>query len=212
MTLEELEIIISANNQKFNTQIAQVQNKVDNMTNRVNSSLNKMSGTFNRIGKMVASVFAIKAVTDFTKSCLDLGSDLQEVQNVVDVTFGSMSDKVNEFAQNAWKTIGLSETMAKQYMGNFGAMAKSMGFTVDSAEEMAETLTNLSGDVASFYNITQDEAYTKLKSVFTGETETLKELGVVMTQENLDQYALANGYGKTTSAMNQQEKVALRLA
>lgn len=212
MTLEELEIIISANNQKFNTQIAQVQNKVDNMTNRVNSSLNKMSGTFNRIGKMVASVFAIKAVADFTKSCLDLGSDLQEVQNVVDVTFGSMSDKVNKFAQNAWKTIGLSETMAKQYMGNFGAMAKSMGFTVDSAEEMAETLTNLSGDVASFYNIDQNEAYTKLKSVFTGETETLKELGVVMTQENLDQYALANGYGKTTSAMNQQEKVALRLA
>lgn len=212
MTLEELEIIISANNQKFNTQIAQVQNKVDNMTNRVNSSLNKMSGTFNRIGKMVASVFAVKAVADFTKSCLDLGSDLQEVQNVVDVTFGSMSDKVNEFAQNAWKTIGLSETMAKQYMGNFGAMAKSMGFTVESAEKMAETLTNLSGDVASFYNIDQNEAYTKLKSVFTGETETLKELGVVMTQENLDQYALANGYGKTTSAMNQQEKVALRLA
>lgn len=212
MTLEELEIIISANNQKFNTQIAQVQNKVDSMTNRVNSSLNKMSGTFNRIGKMVASVFAIKAVADFTKSCLDLGSDLTEVQNVVDVTFGSMNDKVNEFAKNAWKTIGLSETMAKQYMGNFGAMAKSMGFTVESAEKMAETLTNLSGDVASFYNINQNEAYTKLKSVFTGETETLKELGVVMTQENLNQYALAKGYGKTTEKMNQQEKVALRLA
>lgn len=212
MTLEELEIIISANNQKFNTQIAQVQNKVDSMTNRVNSSLNKMSGTFNRIGKMVASVFAIKAVADFTKSCLDLGSDLTEVQNVVDVTFGSMNDKVNEFAKNAWKTIGLSETMAKQYMGNFGAMAKSMGFTVESAEKMAETLTNLSGDVASFYNIDQNEAYTKLKSVFTGETETLKELGVVMTQENLNQYALAKGYGKTTEKMNQQEKVALRLA
>ena len=212
MTLEELEIIISANNQKFNTQIAQVQSKVDNMTTRVNSSLNKMSGTFNKIGKMIAGAFVITAVSRFTKECLDLGSDLQEVQNVVDVTFGSMSDKVNEFAQNAWKTVGLSETMAKRYMGNFGAMAKSMGFTVESAEKMAETLTNLSGDVASFYNIAQSEAYTKLKSVFTGETETLKELGVVMTQENLNQYALANGYGKTTEKMSQQEKVALRLA
>lgn len=212
MTLEELEIIISANNQKFNTQIAQVQNKVDNMTTRVNSNLNKMSTTFNKIGKMLVSAFAIGAIARFTKSCLDLGSDLQEVQNVVDVTFGSMSGKVNEFAENAWKTVGLSETMAKQYMGNFGAMAKSMGFTVESAEKMAETLTNLSGDVASFYNIAQSEAYTKLKSVFTGETETLKELGVVMTQENLNQYALANGYGKTIEKMNQQEKVALRLA
>lgn len=212
MTLEELEIIISANNQKFNSQIMQVQNKVDTMTTRVNNDLKKMSGTFDKIGKMVTSVLAIGAITKFAKSCLDLGSDLQEVQNVVDVTFGSMSNKVNEFAKNAWKTVGLSETMAKKYMGNFGAMAKSMGFTVDSAEEMAETLTKLSGDVASFYNLSQNEAYTKLKSVFTGETEALKELGVVMTQENLNQYALANGYGKTTEKMNQQEKVALRLA
>lgn len=212
MTLEELEVVINANTKQFNSQIAQVQSKVDGMATRVNASIDKMSGTFNKLGKMLASAFAIGAIAKFTKSCLDLGSDLTEVQNVVDVTFGSMNEKVNEFAKNAWKTVGLSETMAKQYMGNFGAMAKSMGFTVDSAEKMAETLTNLSGDVASFYNIEQSEAYTKLKSVFTGETESLKELGVVMTQENLDQYALANGYGKTTSAMNQQEKVALRLA
>ena len=75
---------------------------------------------------------------------------------------------------------------------------------------MGSTLTGLAGDVASFYNISQDEAYTKLKSVFTGETETLKDLGVVMTQTALDSYAMANGFGKTTSAMSEAEKVALR--
>lgn len=212
MTLEELQVVISANAKQFNNQVAQVQTKVDSMASRVNNSINGMSGTFDKLGKMLASVFAIASIARFTKSCLELGSNLTEVQNVVDVTFGSMNTKVNEFAKNAMKTVGLSETMAKQYMGNFGAMSKSMGFAVDQAEEMAETLTNLSGDVASFYNISQNEAYTKLKSVFTGETESLKELGVVMTQENLNQYALANGYGKTTEAMNQQEKVALRLA
>ena len=167
MTLEELEVIISANTRQFNSQIAQVQNQVNSMANRVNNSVNSMGGTFSKIGKFIAGAFALGAIAKFTKSCLDLGSDLTEVQNVVDVTFGSMSDKVNDFAKNAWKTIGLSETMAKQFMGNFGAMGKSMGFSVDKAEEMAETLTNLSGDVASFYNISQSEAYTKLKSVFT---------------------------------------------
>jgi hypothetical protein len=212
LTLEELEVVISANTNHFNRQVAQVQSRVDSMANRVNSSVNGMSGTFDKLGKMLTRVFAIASIAKFTKSCLDLGSDLTEVQNVVDVTFGSMSNKVNEFAKNAMSTVGLSETMAKQYMGNFGAMSKSMGFTIDKSEEMAETLTNLSGDVASFYNIEQGVAYTKLKSVFTGETETLKELGVVMTQENLNQYALAKGYGKTTEEMNQQEKVALRLA
>jgi len=212
LTLEELQVVISANAKQFNNQVAQVQTKVDSMASRVNNSVNGMNGTFDKLGKMLASVFAIASIARFTKSCLELGSNLTEVQNVVDVTFGNMNTKVNEFAKNAMRTVGLSETMAKQYMGNFGAMSKSMGFAVDQAEEMAETLTNLSGDVASFYNISQNEAYTKLKSVFTGETESLKELGVVMTQENLNQYALANGYGKTTEAMNQQEKVALRLA
>lgn len=64
--------------------------------------------------------------------------------------------------------------------------------------------------MASFYNLDYDEAYIKMKSIWTGETESLKDLGVVMTQTALDQYALANGYGKTTNSMSEQEKVALR--
>lgn len=123
-----------------------------------------------------------------------------------------MSAKVDKFAKDAIFTAGLSETMAKRYMGTFGSMSEAFGFSEKKAYEMSETLTKLTGDVASFYNLTQDTAYTKLKSVFTGETEALKELGVVMTQSALDQYALSNGFGKTTKEMSEQEKVSLRLA
>lgn len=165
-----------------------------------------------RIGFLVGSAFAIGKLIQFGKESIELGSDLAEVQNVVDVTFTTMSDKVNEFAKNAMTSAGLSETMAKRYVGTFGAMSKSFGFSEQQAYDMSTALTQLTGDVASFYNISQDLAYIKLKSVFTGETETLKDLGVVMTQSALDQFALANGYGKTTSAMTEQEKVALRLA
>lgn len=165
-----------------------------------------------RIGFLVGSAFAVGKLIQFGKESIELGSNLAEVQNVVDVTFTTMSDKVNEFAKNAMNSAGLSETMAKQYVGTFGAMSKSFGFSEQQAYDMSTALTQLTGDVASFYNISQDLAYIKLKSVFTGETETLKDLGVVMTQSALDQYALANGYGKTTSEMTEQEKVALRLA
>ncbi len=85
-----------------------------------------------------------------------------------------------------------------------------MGITGKAALDMAENVTGLTGDVASFYNLSTDEAYTKLKSIWTGETETLKDLGVVMTQTNLDQYALNNGFGKTTAKMTEQEKVMLQ--
>ena len=180
--------------------------------NQFDRQMRGITNIASKAGKVLAGAFAIKKIAEFTSACLDLGSDLAEVQNVVDVTFTKMNEQVNNFAQNAAFQFGLSETMAKKYTGTFGAMAKAFGFAENEAYAMSTTLTGLAGDVASFYNITQDEAYTKLKSVFSGETETLKDLGIVMTQAALDQYALANGYGKTTAKMTEQEKVALRYA
>jgi phage-related protein len=185
---------------------------VQNGVSAIRQSFNGLGSVVKKIGVLIGGAFAIGKLAQFGKECVELGSNLAEVQNVVDVTFTTMSDKVNEFAKNAMTSAGLSETMAKRYVGTFGAMSKSFGFSEAQAYDMSTALTQLTGDVASFYNISQDEAYTKLKSVFTGETETLKDLGVVLTQNALDQYALANGYGKTTSAMTEQEKVALRLA
>lgn len=185
---------------------------VQNGVSAIKQSFNGLGSTVKRIGLLIGGAFAVGKLVQFGKECVELGSDLTEVQNVVDVTFTTMSDKVNEFAKNAMTSAGLSETMAKRYVGTFGAMSKSFGFSEAQAYDMSTALTQLTGDVASFYNISQDLAYIKLKSVFTGETETLKDLGVVMTQSALDQYALANGYGKTTSAMTEQEKVALRFA
>lgn len=184
---------------------------VQNGVSAIRQSFNGLGSVVKKIGILIGGAFAIGKLAQFGKECVELGSNLTEVQNVVDVTFTTMSDKVNEFAKNAMTSAGLSETMAKRYVGTFGAMSKSFGFSEAQAYDMSTALTQLTGDVASFYNISQDLAYIKLKSVFTGETETLKDLGVVMTQSALDQFALANGYGKTTSAMTEQEKVALRL-
>lgn len=175
-----------------------------------NKQMLGISSLAKKTGAALAGAFAIKKIVNFGKECLELGSDLAEVQNVVDVSFPTMSAKINDFAKGAEASFGLSETMAKKFTGTFGAMASAFGFTEKESLKMSTALTGLAGDVASFYNISQDEAYTKLKSVFTGETETLKDLGVVMTQTALDSYALANGYGKVTSKMTEQEKVALR--
>lgn len=174
--------------------------------------MNGVMGFAKKAAASMAALFAAKKVFDFGKQAIQLGSDLAEVQNVVDVTFPKMTKQVDDFAKNAAKQFGLSETMAKRYTGTFGAMAKAFGFGEKQAYDMSTALTGLSGDVASFYNISQDEAYTKLKSVFTGETETLKDLGIVMTQNALDAYAMANGYNKTTKEMSEAEKVALRFA
>ena len=163
-----------------------------------------------RLGAAITAVFAVKAVVDFGKKAVQLGSDVAEVQNVVDVAFGELSGQAEEFAQTAITQFGMSALSAKKTASTYMAMAKGMGLASQEAADMAITLAGLSGDVASFFNISQELADIKLKSVFTGETETLKDLGVVMTQDNLKAYALSKGFQKSYDAMSQAEKVALR--
>ena len=183
---------------------------VNQLTGASNKAAKQATTIFSGLGKKIAAGLGIAAVAKFTKDCIEVGSNVTEVQNVVDTAFKDLSWQADQWASNAMTNFGLSELSAKKYMGVFGQMSNAMGITGKAALDMAENVTGLTGDVASFYNLGTDEAYTKLKSIWTGETETLKDLGVIMTQTNLDQYALNNGFGKTTAKMTEQEKVMLR--
>ena len=183
---------------------------VSQLTGASNKAAKQATNIFSGFGKKIAAGLSIAAVAKFTKDCIEVGSNVTEVQNVVDTAFKDLSWQADQWASNAMTNFGLSELSAKKYMGVFGQMSNAMGITGKAALDMAENVTGLTGDVASFYNLGTDEAYTKLKSIWTGETETLKDLGVVMTQTNLDQYALNNGFGKTTAKMTEQEKVMLQ--
>lgn len=210
MTLEKLQVIIEAQTKPYRDEVEKLKKQTTTAANHVERQTAKMKKSFGGLGRVVASVLGVGAIVAFAKSCINLGSDLAEVQNVVDVSFGKMSGAVDAFAKNAITQFGLSELTAKKYMGTYGAMAKAFGVTGEAGYQMSAAITGLTGDVASFYNLSTDAAYTKLKSIFTGETESLKDLGVVMTQTALDQYALNNGFGKTTAKMTEQEKVMLR--
>lgn len=183
---------------------------VNQLTGASNKAAKQATTIFSGLGKKIAAGLGIAAVAKFTKDCIEVGSNVTEVQNVVDTAFKDLSWQADQWASNAMTNFGLSELSAKKYMGVFGQMSNAMDITGNAALDMAENVTGLTGDVASFYNLGTDEAYAKLKSIWTGETETLKDLGVVMTQTNLDQYALNNGFGKTTAKMTEQEKVMLR--
>lgn len=166
------------------------------------------------IGNMMANLAqtAIQSLGGFFKSSIELGSSIAELENVTSTVFPNMTSQLENFSKSAIQQYGLTEMQAKKMLGTFGAMAQSFNYSEAAAYGMSESLTGLVGDVASFYNLDHDVAYTKIKSVFTGETESLKELGIVMTQTALDEFALQQGMGKTVQQMTEQEKVALRLA
>lgn len=169
-----------------------------------------LGSALGKLAKVMAGVFAVKQLVQFGKEAIELGSDLSEVQNVVDVTFGNLNEEINDFAKNAITQFGLSETAAKQYTSTMGAMLKSMGFTTREAADMGKTITGLAADMASFYNLNAEDAFYKIRSGISGETEPLKQLGINLNVANLEQYALTQGITKSYNAMTQQEQALLR--
>lgn len=177
---------------------------------QIKAGLSGVGEILSKIGAAVGIAFGVSALVNFGKQAVSLASDLQEVQNVVDVAFGDMSYKMEQFANTAIEAYGISKLTAKQTGSSFMAMAVGIGFAREAASDMSLQLTALSADMASFYNIQQSEARTALSAVFTGETETLKRYGILITEVNLQEFARQQGIYKSINAMTQQEKGLLR--
>jgi hypothetical protein len=209
-TLERLEVEIDADISELRQGLNRARNQFGSFGNDIQGSASGITDALGKIGKAAASAFAVKEIIQFGKECIDLASDLQEVQNVVDVTFGGMSDQVNSFAENAMERFGLSEKAAKQFTGTMGAMLKSSGLSTDAALQMSTNLTALSADLASFYNLSNEDAFTKIRAGISGETEPLKQLGINMSVANMEAFALSEGITKSYDSMTQAEQAVLR--
>ena len=174
--------------------------------------LSKLGGIASSGMKVLTSAFAAatSAVGVFGIKAINLASDLDEVQNVVDVTFGDGAKQINDWADNAGKAFGIAKLDAKKFTGTLGAMLKSSGVAQDSLVEMSENLVGLSGDFASFYNLDHETAFYKIRSAMSGETEAIKELGINMSVTNLEHFALSKGINTAWNEMTQAEQVMLR--
>lgn len=174
-------------------------------------SVKKLSITTLAIGGVISLIIsAVRKLINIAKEGIELASQLEEVQNVVEVSFGNMTQDVEEFSKKALYSLGMSELTAKKMASTFMAMSNGMGIAAKDGRNMALQLTALAADMASFYNVSQEVAQTALNSIFTGETETLKKFGIVLTETNLKAFALSRGITKSYSSMTEAEKVALR--
>lgn len=189
-------------------------------TKAMNQISNSMSGATKSIGSLKSSlkgiistlgvVFSLKALINLGQQAVNVASDLTEVDNVVQKAFGNMRGEMDALADSSIKNLGISRLEAYQTGSTFMAMGKSMLTSSQDAKDMALNLTKLSANMASFFNTSNKYAAIALKSIYTGETETLKQYGVVMTEVNLKQFALAQGISKSYNEMSQSEKVMLR--
>ena len=171
---------------------------------------NKSTDAFSRLAKAIGLVMIARKALDTIKTGIDYASDLAEVQNVVDVTFGSATEAINSWSKECLAAYGMNEVSAKRYAGTIGAMLKSSGLAGDAIVDMSKYMVGLAGDMASFYNLDLETAFEKIRSGISGETEPLKQLGINMSVANLEAYALSQGITTAYNEMSQAEQVMLR--
>lgn len=183
------------------------------------------------IGKIYASYWMVMRGIGMFKNSIDLASDLTEVQNVVDQTFGQMKYAMEDFATTAVETVGMSELTAKKIGSRYQGMARAMAITPemmrnasdftdrvtngyasasDSVADMSINLTKLAGDMASFYNLDYEDVAEDLEAVMTGMTRPLRKYGIDLTVASMKEFALANGLNADIKNMSQAEKTMLR--
>ena len=192
--------------QKAETQLKQLnQIKLES----IKKSIQDVSDNLTKIGKGMTTHLSLPIVAAGVAS-VNMASDMEESTNKVNVCFGDAAKSIIQFSETTLNTYGIAKSTSLEMASLFGDMATSMGYSQKEAAEMSKMLVGLAGDLASFKNISLEEAQTAISGIFTGETESLKKLGVVITDVNLQAYALANGINKKTAEMTQAEKVALR--
>ena len=152
----------------------------------------------------------IYAVFEGLKKSIDISSDLTEVQNVVDVAFGKYKKSIEDFSKISIKDFGMSELTAKTMAGRFQAMGTAIGFSQKKMSGMSVELTKLAADMASFYNVEQEDVAESLQSIFTGQTKPLRAYGLDLTQVTIEEWAHKQGIDAKMKSMSQAEKTMLR--
>lgn len=206
-----------------------------NTAKSIKSTRSGFRGLASTIGKFYATYWLVMRAVGKIGGAVDLASQLTEVQNVVDTTFGDMASKVDDFTKTSIQDFGMSELTVKQISSRFQALGTSIGISseqvangtavankalmsqnntlykaTDSMADMSLNLTRLAGDMASFYDVDQADVAKSLQSIFSGTIAPLRRYGLDLTQATLSEWAMKNGLDANIKSMTQAEKVLLR--
>lgn len=198
---------LSSINIRFKVDLTEFSSQMQNVSREVKKSSESMKNIGGNL-----STYVTLPVLAAGGAAVKFASDYEESLNKVNVAFGDSSSYVENWAKSSLDSFGIAEGSALDMASLFGDMATSMGLPQKEAAKMSTSLTGLAGDLASFKNIGIAEATTALNGIFSGETESLKRLGVVMTEANLKTFAFSQGITKQVKDMTEAEKVNLRYA
>lgn len=206
MTVEQLNVIITAQNTEFNRRLDEVNGRLDTMATTAERSANKTYSVFQGLAGKIAALGIGKIIAD----SITEGMNAIESESLFETSLGEYADNAREWSEKLGNSLGLDDYALRKNVGTLYTMTKSMGVAKDSALSMSQEFSLLAEDMASFYNMSSEEAFTKLKSGLTGETEPLKALGILVDENTVKQYAYKSGIAEVGEELTQTQKVLAR--
>lgn len=192
--------------------------KIVNTNAKLSVSNNTASASFGRYGISISGVLAkltlfgygIDRIAQLLGSALaDFNSYVENV-NLFSVSLGEFTGIAAEFTQSMQDVLGVDASEAMRNMGVIQNLTTSFGVASDQAYILSKNLTQLGYDFASFYNISTEDAFTKLQAAISGELEPIRRLGVDISEARLQQELYAQGVNMSVSSLSQADKALLR--
>lgn len=162
------------------------------------------------IGKVYATYFLLFRGIEKIKDAIDISSAVTEADNVVRQAFGKYERLVDDLCKVSIKKFGMSELSVKQFAGRFQSLGTALDIPQGKMAKMAIKLTELTGDLASYYDVSQEDVAKSLQSVFTGTTAPMRRYGVDLTQATLNEWLMKKGIDAKVKSMNQAQKAVVR--
>ena len=209
LDLATLSVLITADASPAEKVFKDVGETSSQQAQRIKNDWKETGEALTSLGKTL-SISISAPLTAAGVASVKLASDLTETLGKTEIVFGNLSDTVIAWSETSVESMGLAQETALNMASTYGDLGTSMGLSANEAANMSMSLVKLGADMASFKNISIERANVALQAIYTGETESLKAMGIVMTEANLEQFAMAQGCEKTYKSMTQTEKVMLR--
>ena len=206
MTVDELQVLITANTTALQKEIAKTNSTIASLKKSADKTQSGVTSAFKKLKTGIVALGIGKVIKD----SIQLGMDAIESDNLFEVSMGNMADSVRDWSEEVGNALGLSATEMRKNVGTIYNMTTSMGLAEDNALKMSKGITLLANDMASFYNLSTDEAFNKINAGITGETEPLKRLGILVDENTVKQVAYQQGIAETGTELTQQQKVLAR--
>jgi len=155
-----------------------------------------------------AAAIAAKSLFDFSLAAIQAASSAQEAAGAFGTTFAGAAEKLNEQLKENANLFGLTTAEAQQLVGVFGAVAQGIGFTQDESADLSARIFELSGDIASFNNITAgaEPVLQAFRSAIVGERESLKTYGIAIGEAEVQTKAFEMTGKTSTDQLTRQDK------